>query len=83
LLIDILVFILFEVEDKTQKKAVEPQEKPARKRKWGSARSTTQGTTKSKTKRLSSIEFSTESLKVHSIYYISLLQKVYSFLFLI
>lgn len=54
-------------DDKTQKKPLEePQEKPARKRKWGSARSTStpSATTQAKTQRLSSIEFSTESLKV-------------------
>ncbi|XP_062587910.1 apoptotic chromatin condensation inducer in the nucleus-like, partial [Saccostrea cucullata] len=52
-------------DDKTQKKPEEPQEKPVRKRKWGSARSSSSTTTtpQAKNKRLSSIEFSTESLK--------------------
>lgn len=53
-------------DDTAQKKAPEePQEKPAKKRRWGSTKtSTTADTTQAKTKRLSSIEFSTESLKV-------------------
>lgn len=53
-------------DDTAQKKAPEePQEKPAKKRRWGSTKtSTSTDTTQAKTKRLSSIEFSTESLKV-------------------
>lgn len=53
-------------DDTTLKKAPEePHEKPAKKRRWGSTKtSTTTDTTQAKTKRLSSIEFSTESLKV-------------------
>lgn len=53
-------------DDTAQKKAPEePQEKPAKKRRWGSTKtSTTADTTQAKTKRLSSIEFSTDSLKV-------------------
>lgn len=52
-------------DDTTQKKAPEePHEKLAKKRLGSTKTSNTTDTTQAKTKRLSSIEFSTESLKV-------------------